>query len=656
MKDLLDHYLRSTGGDLYLGEKEGGGALYIKRKDLETHAHFLGPTGTGKTRALQLLAQQLIDAEDCSVVVLDPHDGPPPFGGLFHALKSYCYEKGHDRRLITVDPGTYFDHGLVTGFNPLHRGRSPIVRAGLAVEHLRAVVGHGDQGFASQPMLARWGFNTFLGLIACELAMVDARSVLNLEDATYRHGFAELLAQEFPDVASDWRWLIEREKRGYGRDIVDDKLGSTTSRLRFYTNTEALSAMLSTRARALDAGAAIRNRQIVLANLSPRGFILREDQRMLGIQLLHTFLRAAMDRTDDERVPCYMIVDEFSEFVTPEVLEILDGGRKFGIHLVLAHQHLTQLQNLAAQDWRYYHSVLGNARLRVVFGGLTATDGATIAEHMYGAHLDPYKVKQEIYHTIQTSHLEWMKIRSYTTSSGGSSGQSRSSSSGTTDMRNEATSQAIPPGIFGGLNPTAQTFCQGYGSALSASTAQGDFDSQSWGESSSEATVPVSVPDEPRLELGSREFARLEEQLYEHAAKLRLQPNQHAIVQVGTDYPVAFRVGDVPTPSRSIVELRGPDGEVLRTALWAVDLATVHEEAHERDRAFRELVGERRHALPPADRVSPEDFGRPAISSEALSTDSAPASEPLKQAGRRRASGQRAARKRRQPPASPRKE
>lgn len=616
MSRETERFWRGQAGDIYLGEKEGGGSLFIKRSDLDAHAHFLGPTRTGKTRALQLLAEQLIEANDCSVVILDPHDGPPPYGGLFHALKSYCYDRDHAQRLITIDPSSYHDHHMVTGFNPLARGRSPIVRAGLGVEHLRAVVGHGDQSFATQPMLARWGFNTFLGLIACGLAMADAWHVLNLSDPTFRRGFAEILASEFPDVASDWRWLVEQEGRGRGRDIIDDKLGSTTSRLRFYTTTEVLRAMLSTRSHVLDAQEVLREKKIVLANLNPQGLMLREDQRMLGIQLLHTLCRAAMERTDDAKAPCYLIVDEFSEFVTPEVLEILDGRSKFGLHLILAHQHLSQLQNLAAQDWRYYHAVLTNARLRVVFGGLASTDAATITEHLYGPHLDPQRVKQEIYRTIQTSHLEWMAIRSHTTMSASSTGRSDASSHGSTNNQSEGI--AGPPGLFGGMGATPSSFSQGYGSALSHASMSGQSQSDSEGAGDTESLVPVIRPSDPMQELSSREFMKLEEQLFEHAAKLRLQPNQHAILQVRGDYPIPFRVGDVPDPSATQDDVKGPDSEILRGAPWAVDLDTVAEEAHERQQAFRQLVGEREDAALPSDRFSAEEYARiPAAASAA---------------------------------------
>jgi hypothetical protein len=606
--DPAQQFWNKQAGEIYLGEKETG-PLYIRREDLNEHAHFLGPTGTGKTRALQLLAEQLIDSEDCAVVVLDPHDGPPPRGGLYHALKTYCYDRGHEDRLIAFDPAHYHDHGMVAGFNPLTRGRSPIVRAGLAVEHLRAVSGHGEQSFAQQPMLARWGFNSFLGLIVLDLAMADAAHVLSLDDPTYRRGFATVLADKYPDVASDWKWLVEQEGKGRGREIIDDKLGSTTSRLRFYTTTEVLRVMLSTRQRFVDPSEVLRKRQIVLANLSPRGLLLEQDQRMLGVQFVHAFCRAAMERTDPESGPCYLIVDEFSKFLTPEILEILDGGRKFGIHLVLAHQYLSQLQQVAEQDWRYYQAVLQDARLRIVFGGLGATDTSTMAEHMYGAHLDPMRVKDEIHRTLQTSKQEWMTLRSHTRAAGSSSALSEGRSSGHALASSEATAVTTPlGGFFEGLSPTAETFSQGYGSVLSGTNTSGAFEGESQMEAVTEAFVPVNTPSEPFQELSSREFMALEEQLYEHAKKMRQQPHQHAVFQRRGDYPVPFKVGDVPDPSASTDELVSVDGELLRGASWAVTVEGALEEARERDRAFRELVGSRPSRVPPPDPISDPEF------------------------------------------------
>ncbi len=584
--------LRTLGGEIYLGVKEGGGDHFIPRSALDTHAHFIGPTKSGKTRALQLVAQQLIDAGDCSVVVIDPHDGRAPTGGLYHALKSHCYRNDHADRLVTIDPLDYREHRFVAGFNPLARGADPSVQAGLGVELLRSVLSGGDpaQSFASAPMLSRWAFNTFLGLIENDLPMADVGHVLRLDDPSYRRGFAELLASDYPDVASDWRWLASFGDSDRARQVIDDKLGSTTNRLRAYTETRALRYMLSTRRRTVDLTSVMDRGQIVLANLNPRGLMLELDQRMLGTQLVHAVCRAAMDRNDPDGRPCYLVVDEFQKFLTPEVLEILDGTRKFGLHLILAHQYLAQLQNAAAQDWRYYHSVLTNARLRVVFGGAGVSDAEALASHMYGAHLDPMRVKQEIYRTVQLAHQEWVEILGETEASSRGRGRGRTSSEGRSDGTGRGLSRTERDDPFEGLPSVANTFSDAYLAVLARATSEGSFDSESEGRSRSRSVVPVTVPGDPFQELSSREFMGLEEQLYVHTARMRRLPAQEAVFQIHQDYPVRFRVADVPDPDYEMAEVVPLDRERLKSASWAVAVDDADEEARERDASFRRAL------------------------------------------------------------------
>src|SRR2546425_10521997 len=99
-------------GDFYFGEKlsPGRGGLFYPTKLWRTGMQIIGPPDSGKTRLLAVLAKQFLDARDpdgrpaFSVLVLDPHDGPPPRGGLYHSLKCHLYRSGDSTRLRTIDP------------------------------------------------------------------------------------------------------------------------------------------------------------------------------------------------------------------------------------------------------------------------------------------------------------------------------------------------------------------------------------------------------------------------------------------------------------------------------------------------------------------------------------------------------------------------
>src|SRR5437870_10074635 len=117
-----------------------------------------------------------------------------------------------------------------------------------------------------------------------------------------------------------------------------------------------------------------------------------------------------------------------------------------------------------------------------------------------------------------------------------------------------------------------------------------------WGVASSGHTTVYGhavVPDEPQQELSSIAYADLNEQLYEQVAKMRLQPKQHALFDAPGRTPTYFRVAEERDPVWTIDEVAAFDHERLQAAAgaaepWVAPLAVIEEEAHERDREFRQ--------------------------------------------------------------------
>ena len=85
-----------------------------------------------------------------------------------------------------------------------------------------------------------------------------------------------------------------------------------------------------------------------------------------------------------------LAIDEFSRFVTKDACEILDGGRKFKLHLLLAHQTLSQLRE---KDPEVDDSTLTNARTNIVFGGLNDEDTDVISRELFTGNSIPMKSK-----------------------------------------------------------------------------------------------------------------------------------------------------------------------------------------------------------------------------------------------------------------------
>lgn len=114
--------------------------------------------------------------------------------------------------------------------------------------------------------------------------------------------------------------------------------------------------------------------KILLVNLS-KGKLGADSSALLGGLLVTSLGLAAFSRAnigEEERRPFYVYVDEFQNFTTLMLANMLSELRKFGVGTVLAHQYLHQL------DPDIRHAVLGNAGTLISFR-LGAEDASLVA-------------------------------------------------------------------------------------------------------------------------------------------------------------------------------------------------------------------------------------------------------------------------------------
>ncbi|MBM3302367.1 MAG: hypothetical protein FJY85_20750, partial [Deltaproteobacteria bacterium] len=87
----------------------------------------------------------------------------------------------------------------------------------------------------------------------------------------------------------------------------------------------------------------MNGRKILLVNI-PAGRLGEDASAMLGAMMVAKVQLAAMARSQGEsRVPFYLYVDEFQNFVTSAFEKILAEARSFGLGLVVANQYEEQL-------------------------------------------------------------------------------------------------------------------------------------------------------------------------------------------------------------------------------------------------------------------------------------------------------------------------
>ena len=493
---------------LLLGTNLGNSLpVFLTPKLLSTHLHILGSTGVGKSFLMEAIIKSLI-LQGCGVVLIDPH------GDLYHRLLSFCswlsLQKPKLQLHRRVVPFDVADTQNIIGFNPVARNARVMTYQVVALmESIRKCWGQGS--FQETPRLARWLFNVAYALVSANVTFVQAQHLVNPASSLERAAITARITN--PRIRAEWEWLEQMKL-----DWREERIESTLNRIKPFVEHEAIRPMLGQYTKTIDFPNILAERKILLVNLARQNVISEDNQHLLGTLLVNELLSAGFARRPHERQPFFVFIDEFSHFVTKDACEILDGGRKFGLHFTLAHQHLAQLKE---KDPEVYYSTLTNARTKVVFGGLNDEDVELISKELYTGEFDPDQVKDEIWHRGFKPVESTRTVRSY------SSSESSGESSGDVSHSSLASGQVWIPGSDLWSMPTL--------GSTSRTSGSGSSRSRSHQSSSSSGFTRTAVPFyefHEYQELTSRTFRSLEEQLYLKKAQLKRQPNQHAAVLI----------------------------------------------------------------------------------------------------------------------------
>jgi hypothetical protein len=454
---------------------------------------------------LEAILKSLI-MQGFGVVLIDPH------GDLYHRLLGFCAwlslrkpELELHRRVVPFDVA---ETKNVIGFNPISRNSRVMTYQVVALmESIRKC--WSQTSFDATPRLARWLFNVAYALVSANMTLIQAQDLVNPASSPIRSAITARITN--PRIRAEWQWLEEMKI-----DRREERTESTLNRIKPFVEHELIRPMLGQYTKTLDFPGILAGGKILLVNLARQNVISEDNQHLLGTLIVNELITAAFACKPGERRECFLAIDEFSRFVTKDACEILDGGRKYKLHLILAHQHLGQLKE---KDPEVYYSTLTNARTKIVFGGLNDEDVELISKELYTGEFDPNEVKDEIWHRgfepVETTRT----VRGY------SSSESSGESSGDISHSSLDSGQVFIPGSDFWSMPTLSSTSQSRSSGSSRS--RGHQASSSSG--STETTVPFYEFHEYR-ELTSRTFRSLEEQLYLKKAQLKRQPNQQAAV------------------------------------------------------------------------------------------------------------------------------
>lgn len=328
----------------------------IAQADRLSHMYIVGKTGVGKSTLLEILLRQDI-AAGRGFALIDPH------GDLAGRVWEWAPHALRDRitYLNAPDPTQPF------GYNPLRRvrpDRIPLAAAGIL------------ETFRKQWPQA-WGVrmehvlrNALYALLERDDASLP--DILRLfSDKKFRKAVARKI--ENPVVKGFWTTEFENypaRLRAEAVAPIQNKLGALLADPTLF---RILVAPLSeVRLRALmDDGRGL------IVNLS-KGEMGEDACTVLGGLIVTTLGLAAFSRANiepNQRRPFFIYADEFQSFTTLSLVNMMSELRKYGAGLVLAHQHLGQIE----PDVR--SAVFGNAASLIAFR-VGAHDASDLAREL----------------------------------------------------------------------------------------------------------------------------------------------------------------------------------------------------------------------------------------------------------------------------------
>ena len=289
------------------------------------HMQIVGGSGTGKSTLAAALVHSLARAGRGGVV-LDPH------GHLVRRIADELPQAALDRCLF-IDCG---DAARAVPVNLFHCGDFETVCSEF-IEMLYLVLDPKRTGIVGPRFerIFRQLASVLHHLFGSDLPITLIPALLTDDGLLKR--VSDSLSDIDPGLARGIRTeLIANRSSEYGEVIA-----WTASKFERLVRSPVMRAALGTGADALDLNGVMAANGIVLIDLSaPR--IGRDQAQMLGMMWLTKIALAMPGRWADDK-PFHVVVDEAHLFQESLLSEMLAEGRKFGLALAVAHQHMGQL-------------------------------------------------------------------------------------------------------------------------------------------------------------------------------------------------------------------------------------------------------------------------------------------------------------------------
>lgn len=511
-----------------LGTTSRGQKLRLTDEERSRHLHLVGASGTGKSKLLESMIRQDI-LKGRGLCLIDPH------GTLADAVAEWCAALNIDkrRRVHLIDPK---DGNWSAGFNPLRSdtGIDLDARVNTMVETCAEVWGGED--INQTPLLATCLQLVFHALAANDLTLVEA---LELTSSSDQHLIRQRLTGNLANhvYGEYWRDFSTLSKRDF-----EERFSSTRRRLLRFLGAPVVRRIVGQRNATVNFREIMDQGDIVIVNLAARGALSEESARLLGAMLTSELRLTAMTRdpVTARRAPFSLYIDECYDYLTGDVEKMLDQTRKFGLHLVLAHQRLAQLRRRSEE---IYNGVMTGGQTKIVFGGMDDDDAEIMAKYVYRSSFNLERPKHILDKPVVVDEVPyWLDSESRATSESSTrgGGESQSWNSATGSSASSSFNFSADDGSVVGM---------GSSEGLTTGETAGAGTSSSWADTTgSSHTRGRSQTLKPVRQMMPTAVHSLDEELHFAIVNLRELPNQAAIVKRRGHPPVHIRTDTVKPP------------------------------------------------------------------------------------------------------------
>ena len=340
----------SLGDNVYRGVKK---EVRISRQDRRRHTYIVGKSGTGKSVLLANMAIQDIQNGE-GVCVFDPN------GDLIQdILERIPPERAED--VIIFSPG---DIERPLALNLLeYDPRYPEQKSFVINEMIGILDKLYDLKATGGPMFEQYMRNAMLLIMddpESGSTLMEIPKVLADEDFR-RYKLSQCKNQTVVDF-----WRKEAEKAG-GEAALANIVPYITSKLTSFISNDMMRPIIGQQKSAFNLREVMDKQKILLVDL-PKGLVGEMNAYLLGMILVGKILMAALSRTDiapAQRKDFYLYIDEFQNFTTSSICQILSEARKYALDLIIAHQYIGQLTKNNNNEIK--EAVFGNVGTMISF-------------------------------------------------------------------------------------------------------------------------------------------------------------------------------------------------------------------------------------------------------------------------------------------------